>query len=382
MLIAGGISFEATRAKALAAQRQRAEILPAFGDLPGSDWGEVPQGHREAFEAGARPPWPGPRAAPDLAVRWNDLRRRAASGGITPQPGVDHRQRAQFPGSSNSGTLGIGRSRWETSPNWAGAVLPASSGERFSAVTARWRIPNAMEAPRGPLPIASADPAEPPSRRASVWIGLDGHRAIAGSLPQIGTTTAEIFPAEGRRVEAYAWAQWWVRGEQYGEMVFQNFLVQPGDEVTCWLAMHDGDHVVMCILNHRTSQEDAVRWSGPPVDAMAANLNDDEMEAHQHRPRRQVKGMAAVWVVERPTVMGRDDLFPIPALDPVEFTDCIAGVRGQGDPYREVADLRDLKDSRMLRMFDQCPAPWRARSIVTPAPIGADRTRLLVNCRG
>ena len=382
MLIEHGAGFEETLAKALAARRERAELLPAFGDLPGSDWGEAPLGHREAFQAGARAPWPGPRAAPHLAASWRELRRLGASGGITPQPGVDHRQRAQIPRSSNSGTLGIGRSRWEASPNWAGALLPACDGERFSAVTARWRVPDAMEAPGGPPPIVSANPAEPPSRRASVWIGLDGHRAIAGSLPQIGTTTAEIFPAEGRRVEAYAWAQWWVRGEQYGEMVFQNFVVRPGDEVTCWLAMHGVDHVVMCIRNHRTGKEDAVRWSGPPAEAMAVPLDGDEQEAHQHRPRRPVEGMAAVWIVERPTVMGRDDQFPTPALDPVEFTDCIAGVRGQGDPYSAVVDLRDLKNSRMLRMFDQRTAPWRARRIVTPTPIGADRTRLMVNCGG
>ena len=379
----GGSSLGEAKAHALAAQEQQVETLTAFKIVSGADWGGVPEGHRAAFDAGARPPWPGPSAAPDLAARWNALGRSAAGGGITPLPGVDHRQRAQGPRFSNSGTLGVGRSRWETSPNWAGAVLPAGENERFSAVTARWRVPNAVEAPSGPPAIAGADPSDPLSRRCSVWIGLDGHRMIAGSLPQIGTTTAEIFPVEGRRVDAYAWAQWWVRGQQYGEMVFSKFLVQPGDEVTCWLAMHDEERVVMCIRNHRTGQEDGVRWrSGPAVDAITAGTDYLRKTAQLHRGPAPVQGQAAVWIVERPTVMGSDNQYPLPALEPVAFADCIAGVRGPGQPFHEVANLRNLGGSRMLRMVAQSTAPWHARRIATPAPMGIDRTQLLVSCCG
>lgn len=353
------------------ALRRRSERLPSYPLDPNSDEGSTPEGYREAFLAGARPPWPGPRAAPDLAVRWKELRRVAASGELRPRTEAAGHGRSQGPHCSNSGAGRFGVSRWEGSNNWSGAVLTARDEERFSALTARWRVPEVAASDTAPPPIRGPQESDPLSRRASIWIGLDGHRDIAGSLPQIGTTVAEVFQDGQRRVEVYAWAQWWVRGKQFGEIAFTDFVISPGDEVTCWLALHDATRVVMCIRNETTGQEDSVLWRSG-----AAPGGRPDLAFEAHPDAAPVCGQAAVWVVERPTVMGRTDLYPLPDFGMVEFRDCIAAVRAPGQPYHEAADLRALDAPRLIRMFDHRMDPWRAVRIAIPEPPGATRARM------
>jgi hypothetical protein len=363
-------------ALAEATYKQRVTALADYPLDPNSEWGQTPEGYRAAFLAGARAPWPGPRAAPELAARWKSLRRTRASGQMKPRPEVDHRHRSQIPRASNTGRA-FGGSAWESSSNWSGAILTARDGERFSAVTGRWTVPDARASESATPPIPGPD-AAPPSRRCSVWIGLDGHRLISRSLPQIGTTTAEIFENGQRRVEAYAWAQWWVRGEQFGEMQFEGFKVSPGQDVTCWLALHDENRAVLCIRNERTGAEDGVLWRSGPAEAGAPP--NAAMQVHPEAA--PVAGMAAVWIVERPAVMFREDLYPLPDFDRVDFTGCIAGVRAPGQPFEEVADLRALDGRRLVRMFEQRAAPWRAPRISVPDPPGKDRTALAVRYQG
>jgi hypothetical protein len=359
------------------AYNRRAERLAACHDDPRSLFGEVPEGFAATFRAGARLPWPGPRAAAHLVARWLRLGRSAPSGAMRPRGAAAHRARSEVAGASNSGT-DLAGSVWQGSNNWSGAFVTARNAERFSAVTARWRVPGARENDAAPPGVTGPEDS-PPSRRCSVWIGLDGHRAVARSMPQIGTTTAEVFLDGGRReVRCYAWAQWWVRGENYGEVVFEDLSVSPGDEVVCWLALLDPRRVVMCIRNETTGAEDSVLWRSGPKEERAARRDGSEQAHEEAAP---VQGMAAVWVVERPTVMFSDLLYPLPDFDEVEFRDCVAGVRRADQPFHEVVDLRTLEGCRLIRMFDQRAEPRRAPRISLPAnPVG-DRTRLVVRYR-
>jgi hypothetical protein len=357
--------------------RGRSDPLPAYTAFPdGDEGGPPPPGYRNAFLAGAVPPWPGAKASVmgDYAGTWRELRRTKPSGSAKPRPDTGHAFRVR---GSNSGAAGLGASRWETSGNWSGAVITARDGERFSAACARWRVPGARPSDNAPPAIPGPDANDPLSRRVSVWVGLDGHRACAGSLPQIGTTTAECFKDGKRWVETYAWAQWWVRGQQFGEVVFEDFEVHPGDRVTCWLALHQPDRLVLCIRNHRTGNEDSRLWrSGTKAEDLLA------VRAHPGAPPAPVSGMAAVWVVERPTVMGRTDLYPLPDFDKVEFEDCIAGVGASGEVFDEVPDLRDLRGARLLRMTDGRTEPWRCVQVAGPDQPGDVRSSLTVRYRG
>ncbi len=330
----------------------------------------------QQFRRGLIPPIPGPGVDPRLAAIWRTLRARPRHyGRIEVNPFVLHRRRSEVPGASNTGaTAGIGATMWETSLNWSGAVLTARDDERFSAVTGRWRVPDAVPAgPEAPPPIEGPN-EEPPSRRCSVWVGLDGHRAFSDSLPQVGTTTAEIFDNGQRRVETYAWAQWWVRGKEYGEARFVDLPVRPGDEVMCWLALHEPGRVVLRIRNITQGVEDARIWRSGPA--------RQRREEQAHEEAAPVPGLAAVWVVERPMVPGATDLYPLPNFGQVEFRDCIAAVRRAEDPYHLAHDLRGLGGRRLIRMFDQQPEPWRSRRISLPDPPGAERERLTVRYRG
>jgi hypothetical protein len=365
-------AIEDIYARAEKALAERGRALDAYPDLPGSDEGSTPEGHAAAFAAGARPPWPGARAAPDLAARWKDLRRTGGSGRMKPRVDTDHRQRSQVPRASNSGATGFGGSIWEGSGNWSGALITARDDERFSAVTGTWRVPDARATEGLASPVPGPENA-PPSRRCSVWVGLDGHRMHAGSLPQLGTTTAEIFENGKRRVQTYAWAQWWVRGEQYGEMVFEELAISPGDEVQAWLALHGPELAVFCLRNLTTGAEDSRMWQPGPA----------QEDIDPENPPRFVpaKGMAAAWIVERPMVMGETTLYPLPDFDRVEFRDCIAAIRGPDQPFSEAADLRDLRGRRLIRMYASDHTPCRSRTLATPDRPDGTRDRVVVRFR-
>jgi hypothetical protein len=94
--------------------------------------------------------------------------------------------------------------------------------------------------------------------------------------------------------------------------------------------------------------------------------------------------MAAVWCVERPTVMGRSDKFPLPDIGRVEFRDCIAGAASSstGDvaPYATVDSLRPLDRPHFIRMVDRRGTPAVARRISVPKR-GPTRDSLTVRFR-
>lgn len=349
---------------------QPLEEYPIAG---GWEFGEPPEGHLQAWRAGAMPPWPAARYPGDLLEFWWQLHRSARSGRMGPRPETDHRALSDVPHCSNSGAAGLGASRWQGSANWSGAILTAREGERFTCVSGRWRVPGAKPDADAPPPIPGPEDT-PPSRRCSVWVGLDGHRASFGSLPQAGTTTAEVFEDGRRTVQTYAWAQWWVKGQQYGEWVFLDFPVRPGDEVSVWVALQEPDRAVFRLRNETLGREDGVVWqsgglAGPLIRAI-------------HKEAAPVPGQAAVWCVERPMVMGRTDLYPLPDFGTVSFERCIAATRMADQPFHEAADLRDLSQARLVRMFDHRDGPERSRRIAVPQPRPGDRLGFEVSYRG
>jgi hypothetical protein len=361
--------------KELVARELDARFLPVNiahgGDLPGG-------GPR--FD----PPEPGPGCDPRLAALWRDLFWGRPSGDAVAR---EHDADGQhgFLAASNAGVSGVGCARWERSPNWSGAVAMPSAGRRFSAIAARWRVPKATRPGQDPRPLQDLPP-EPPIRgvaqapgrpeswRCSIWVGLDGHRMASDSLPQIGTTVVVDIDAAGKeRVRAHAWAQWWVRGKQYGEMRFEGFELAPDDTVTAWLGMRSPHEAVLRIRNERTRQIGSAAWrSGdPPAGARR------EADVRQvHADGAPAEGAAAAWVVERPMVMFSRELYPAPRFEPVRFERCIAALRDPGDDWSVASRLVDLGDARLIRMYHHRARPFRTEACVTPEAAREDRLTL------
>ena len=321
-----------------------------------------PAGYEQAFLAGGRPPFPlGGALRSDLAGPWMELRLSPEASRLVPRPDAVSRQLSQVSGFSNSGFSGGLASKWQDSRNWSGAILTSLAGERLSAACGTWTVPGARVSASASPPIAGPTSADPLSRRVSVWVGLDGHRRIAGSMPQIGTTTVETVANDGTTsVQAYAWGQWWVRGEQFGEVVFQDFSVSPGDEVTCWLALLNPQRVTLCIRNETTGKSGGSIWRSSP--------GGDPLEKIILPREAPVAGQAAVWVVERPTVMGRTDLYPLPDFGSIEFKNCMAAAGASGSTFYQIPTLRGLGGCRLVRMYDRLNNIGGTRYVSNPDP--------------
>lgn len=312
-------------------------------------------------------------------------------------PAVEHRRRSDAPGASNGGAAGWGGGRVSGSPNWSGAVLCAAGG-RFTGLSARWRLPALADIRLPP----GADPHAPPSPtvtsyKASVWIGLDGHRACSPSLPQIGTTIAlhhdpekkieGATPLDGTDyvVEIYGWTQWWVRSKSgrdgYVEVKIPGFPLSPGEEVTCWLSMPDPDDAFMRIARGSDSGFWQTLWTDKPDGLAMAKLVD--------RRRDPVAGSAACFVLERPAVHRGPpgpgapavpepyELYALPDFGRITMTDCWALERPLDGPGIARARLRDLSTRREIRLQEMRPGPHRTEIRVAPEnPVSRDAITL------
>jgi hypothetical protein len=340
------------------------------------------------------PPRPGPRCDPHLAALWNGLFWGRPSGDAVARQ-HDPETLHGFRAASNAGAGGGWGGPRERSSNWSGAVALPGRGYRFSAASARWRVPQATRpaGENGPqpkleippqLPVAGLGNQQlklPDSWRCSIWVGLDGHRLLSDSLPQIGTTVIVDVDANGvERVRAHAWAQWWVRGKQYGEMRFDNFEVAPGDSVTAWLGMRSEDEVVLRIRNERTGKIGTAAWRSGAPPSRASSRTEQLVQAQIHAEPAPAEGAAAAWVVERPMVMFSHELFPLPRFEPVQFERCIAALRGPGDPLTTATALVDLRAARRIEMFRQRGRPYRTETCAAPA-LGAEADRLVLSPR-
>jgi len=246
----------------------------------------------------------------------------------------------------NYNRLGTGAHQ-QTSRNWSGAVAAARSGAPFVTVYGRWQVPR-FRAPAGaPNGVVHA---------CSTWIGLDGHRRVSKSLPQIGTTQSVSLPGPP---QVEAWWQWWMRGHRNPPMPFANFPVDQGDEVVCSLEVREPFRVVFNIAN-LTKQVAA-----PPKDVLAPfeftppyGPNPPSLEFFP------VRGVAAEWIAERPTVWNGTALYPLPDFDPVSFDPCLAAAP---------PSIRGLGSARLIRMVEARTAPPRAAVLSRPRKRGTYR---------
>ncbi|MGG5820771.1 G1 family glutamic endopeptidase [Falsiroseomonas sp. HW251] len=332
-------------------------------------------------------------AAQDAAVvaRWNAL--FANVGAQVPDvalqyiPAVEHRQRSDVSGASNTGADAWGGTRWGSSLNWSGVLIAAPGGGQFSTVSARWRLPARQEIRLPP----GGNPNSPPaaginSYKVSTWIGLDGHRSSSASLPQVGTTIVLDFrpgdpnclPGTSFVVETYAWTQWWVKGKDsqpgYIEVPVPGFVVAPGETVTCWLTMPTPHEAFFRVVNDSTGAFWQKLWTNRPEDLQGMSVRVDRVKA-------PADGSAACFVVERPAVHRetapqavaplvppRNLLYPVPDFGAITLTECWARERRFGRPELLAGRVRDLGSRRVIRMFDRRPAPYRTAYCSVPAP--------------
>lgn len=102
------------------------------------------------------------------------------------------------------------------SANWAGAVIQATPGKSFSAVSAEWVVPKVSEVPGQTF----TDAAE--------WVGLDGYDS--NDVCQAGVLETVQTAANGKTtVSCTAWDEWYPDGANL--ISSKDFAVSPGDTI-------------------------------------------------------------------------------------------------------------------------------------------------------
>ncbi len=327
-----------------------------------------------------RPPW-NPSLPPGEGAELQAVRaaypryfakpRAGVTSAVTSDLDIRHNRQGDVPGASHSGAAEFaGGSRWGSSLNWSGAVLAARDGHRFTSIAARWEVP----VPQLPPGASAATPPPGPANAyvCSSWIGLDGHRRAAPSLPQIGTVVGFHYRDGTATPFAHAFAQWWVLGEQFGEARFKEFTVKPGQRVAAWLSMPKRDEVFFRIRNESDpSVPDAVAFWVPPA---RKQLSQDRAEE-----RPPIAGVGACWVVERPTREGGNELYPAPDFGTFAFEDCWAASRPEGEGGLARAMTHDLAGCRYFRLVERGAGP--GRTALVSVPDRAEAGRLTVRYR-
>jgi hypothetical protein len=239
--------------------------------------------------------------------------------------------------------------RWGTSLNWSGAVLAASEGLRFDRVAGSWIVPGAAEPAGG----RARHPTPDDSFRCSHWIGLDGYRAWSRALPQIGTASVfEPDPVSGvLGARSYAWVQWWVRGQHFGEVVLPSLPVAPGDRIHALLEVRPPrDQVAFSLTRERNGEEPVhlgLLWA---AGRLQVDGKGPDTEDPFDRSLCPVEGLHAVWCVERPaslpTASRPSRLYALPRFGGAAFRNAVARGRGEDGAVAE----RDLQGARHIRM--------------------------------
>jgi hypothetical protein len=250
----------------------------------------------------------------------------------------------------------IAETRFETSPNWAGAYITANQGKQFLQIWGVWTIPAKLAPPSQPFQGRSGIPYV-----CANWIGLDGQRRyFDASLPQIGTSS---ILANGATT-AQAWTQWWTRERGINNTppvpLPSPFTVAPGNLVLSVLTAIDPTTVVCVMVNLSTQPPTAisVKITAPPV-----NLPDGTTATPK------IAGATAEWIVERPAIPGQTPptLYNFPNYHKTEFESCIAV---EGDSVNSLSLLtgtpQELEGERLIRMFDVLQNPERTAYISMP----------------
>jgi hypothetical protein len=228
------------------------------------------------------------------------------------------------------------RTRHEASANWSGAYITPKHDRMFTELFGSWYVPN-------PSPPATAGGLSAHDEfRSSTWIGLDGQRRYRNSsLPQIGTAQF-VRVVDGQPVRTFkTWWQWWMRGQR-NPPVTLSLKIRPGDLVTCSLIVVDRRTVRFFIKNRTTGIHLKPFQRNPPSPALT------------------ISGATAEWVMERPTHLSSDKLYPLPQYDSLHFSDCLAiAAHAPGERGHEEM----LPGARLIDMYEVREHPHRIAEI-------------------
>jgi hypothetical protein len=236
--------------------------------------------------------------------------------------------------------------RYETSPNWSGSYVHPRDGNMLLDVAGVWRIPKIGM--HGGLSGAS-----PPT--CSIWVGLDGQRLyINSSLPQIGTR--QKIDSDGN-LTYFGWYQWWVRGQASSTTLGTvPISLTEGDVVLCRVQATGPSAAVVSMTKFGSSPQ---FWSWPITPGPSPFTGQLPV----------ISGATAEWVVERPTVLGSDELYRLPRFDPVIFAACAAEEALTLNPPTR---LQTLRGARFIQMFERLSDPQRIAMLSKPRYLLAD----------
>lgn len=235
------------------------------------------------------------------------------------------------------------------SRNWAGAIVPAVGGRRFTAIVGSWKVP-AVEGTNGEWSLVS------------IWVGLGGSRRSSNSMPQIGSEHGW----DGSTLIHRLWCQWWLGDNPEGylsHVITPESELKPGDEITCSLSVNE------------TGKEVEFFWSC-----------GDKTYGTTGNSERPVMANTANWIVERPTEVWQDTAptkplrlekyYKLPTftdvatgLPRVEMTGCIAQLGlplGTGGNVASVIDRRPA-DGRLVSLRSTVPGAGRSFVELEPA---------------
>jgi hypothetical protein len=239
-----------------------------------------------------------------------------------------------------------------SSRNWSGGCLVPHGGHRFRQVVSIWRVPGAELPPA----LSGATPVDG-EYACSTWVGLDGYRRHAGSLPQIGTVVQLEVAGGISTVTHAAWFQWWVRNMDFEPIIIDNLPVAKGNSI-------------LGMVNVVSPQE---------VWFLMLNLDQGAFTAfgmHAPVPTEPVRGTTAEWITERPTRLKSDVLYPLPDYGRISFKPCLA--RSATDASA-LGRWRALDGVRLIQMTEQREEPFR--SAVISKAIKTGRRRLMTTYR-
>jgi len=269
-----------------------------------------------------------------------------------------HLLREGSPGAGSK-ALAFCPSRWGTSRNWSGAVITARDSMLFRTVAGSWKVPK-------PKPPAGASAMQPPPGNAwqcSVWVGFDGFHRWSVSLPQMGTVSEVDIKGNVLQPGTYAFCQWWVRGQSYGEVRIANMPIEPKDKIFCMLTAQGPTDVHFAMTNRTKKHSVSLSWAAGEVEQDPAKLD---------RSEAPLEGRTAVWCVERPLTMpvGTEApmLYRLPKIGKVRFKEALAEMRDPANPATPPVP-RDLTAARLLRMVGSAKdnAPPRSIALTSPA---------------
>jgi hypothetical protein len=238
------------------------------------------------------------------------------------------------------------RRRLESSRNWSGGCLVPHGGQRFRQVASIWQVPNAKLPPDlGGAPPADGDYA------CSTWVGIDGYRRHANSLPQIGTVVQLEVSGGISTVTQAAWFQWWVNKGGFGPVIIDNLPVAEGNSILGMVNVVSPQEVWFLMLN--------LDQGAFTVFGMQAPV-----------PAEPVRGTTVQWITERPTRLNSTLLYPLPDYGRVSFEECLA--RSAADASSS-GRWRAPEGVRLIQMTERREGPFRSAVISQAIKTGGRR---------